>query len=56
MKRYRAEIKEVGNDHVLTPSYVGDADIKYLEDFWGCHNPDVEWFRIYEEEAEDYDD
>lgn len=51
MKRFNAQIKEVGNDSILTPEYVGDDTItkEYLEDFWGLHNPDVEWFKITEE-------
>lgn len=51
MKRFTAKIKEKGNDHILTPEYWGDdfTTKKMVEDFWGCHNDDVEWFEITEE-------
>lgn len=48
MKTWKATIKEVGNDHLLTPTYCGDVDRKFLIDFWGLKNPDVEWYRIEE--------
>lgn len=50
MKRFKARVKEVGNDHILTPEYLGDDNTttEFLEEFWGCHNADVEWFEIEE--------
>lgn len=47
-----AKIKEVGNDHILTPSYlVPDEEAKFLPDeyfidFWGLDHPDVEWYEL----------
>ncbi len=47
-----AEIKEVGNPSVLTPTL--SIPLSYYEmsrddlvKFWGLDKPDVEWFRIY---------
>ena len=52
MKKYMAEIKEVGNPSVLTPSLT--ISLSYYEmsrdelvKFWGLNEPDVEWFRVY---------
>lgn len=52
MKTYIAEIKEVGNPSVLTPSLT--ISFSYYEmsrdelvKFWGLDEPDVEWFKVY---------
>lgn len=48
MNPYLAEIKEVGNPTVLTPSITCDGMTKEeLIKFWGLTEPDVEWFRLY---------
>lgn len=48
MNTYLAEIKEVGNPTVLTPSITCDGMTKEeLIEFWGLTEPDVEWFRLY---------
>lgn len=49
-KHWAAKIKEHGNDNILTPTYWGYVDKKYLIDFWGLNDPDVEWYEIYEED------
>ncbi len=49
MKTYIAEIKEVGETTVLTPSITCDVmDKEDLIEFWGLNEPDVEWYRLYE--------
>ena len=49
MKTYLAEIKEVGEPTVLTPSITCDGMTKEgLIEFWGLNEPDVEWFGLYE--------
>ena len=44
---YELEIKEVGNDNILKPSFTGYADIQYLIKFFGLNEGDVEWYHIY---------
>lgn len=61
METWKAEIKETGNDNVLTPTYTFPDNHwgyikderqqeyetrKFLIDFWGLENPDVEWYRL----------
>ena len=48
MITYNATIKEVGNDHLLTPSYTctEKVDEKFLVGFWGLDCDDVEWYKI----------
>ncbi len=61
MTIWQAIIKERGNDHLLTPLYSMSDDVfghikderqreyetrKFLIDFWGLNNPDVEWFKL----------
>lgn len=49
MITYSAEIKEIMNDSILKPSYSGrEMSKEQLIEFWGLHEPDIEWFRIYE--------
>ena len=55
MVTIKAKIKEVNNDHILTPSYmVSDEEEKYLSDaffvnFWGLDHSDVEWYKLERE-------
>lgn len=61
METWKATIKEYGSEKLLTPVYVfsdsmfGHIDDvrrreyetrKFLIDFWGLQNPDVEWYTI----------
>lgn len=49
MYTYVAEIKEVGNPTILTPSLTCDGmSVEGLISFWGLDEPDVEWFRLYQ--------
>ena len=53
----KAQIKEVNNEHILTPSYmVSNEEAQYLPDeffvdFWGLDNSDVEWYKLEREET-----
>ena len=47
-RHFEARIKEVGNDHILTPSYSGCVDKAFLIKFWGLDAPDIEWYEINE--------
>jgi len=61
MITWQATIKERGNDHLLTPSYSIPDDKfchinderqreyemrKFLREFWGVDNHDVEWYKL----------
>lgn len=50
MKTYNVTIKEVGNPNLLHPSYTGDVDRDFIIDFFGLNEPDVEWYKIEENE------
>lgn len=46
---YRAKIKELGHNCVLTPSIQGKEMTKeQLVSFWGLENGDVEWYKLYQ--------
>lgn len=61
METWQATIKEYGNDNILTPSYSISETMfghikeerqreyemrKFLIEFWGLNNPDVEWYKL----------
>jgi hypothetical protein len=61
MITWQATIKELGNDHLLTPTYTIPDDMfcyikdyhvrdlairKHLRKFWGLNNPYVEWYKL----------
>ena len=48
MRHWKCTIKEVGNNHLLTPELTGDYDEKYCVKFWGLNEPDVEWYKLEE--------
>ena len=48
MAHFKARIKERGRDHILTPQLIGDFTRDYAEDWFGVHEPDVEWYEIVE--------
>lgn len=45
---YRITIKEVGNQNLLKPTYSSITEVteKFLIEFFGLNNPDVEWYKI----------
>lgn len=55
MKYWQATIKEIGNDHLLTPKlYNEDATRQYCIKFWGLNEPDIEWYTL--EQCDDEND
>lgn len=48
MITWQATIKERGNDHILTPTYLCDDNVTKEEiiEFWGLDKPDVEWYKL----------
>ena len=51
MKKSVAEIKEVMTDTILRPVLCGEEKTpEQLIKFWGLKEPDIEWFRVYEED------
>lgn len=47
MVTYKATIKEVGRETLLTPTYTGEnVTREFLIKFWGLEEPDVEWYKI----------
>ena len=49
MYNYLAEIKEIDNPTILTPSITCEGmTVEGLVKFWGLDEDDVEWFRLYE--------
>ena len=50
MRRWRCTIKEVGNDHLLTPELWGDdyTDENACVKHWGLKESDVEWYKLEE--------
>lgn len=49
MITYIAEIKEVGNPTILTPSLTCEGmTVEGLISFWGLDEPDVEWYKLYQ--------
>ncbi len=45
-KHYEITTKEVGRERPIKTTYIGDRDRKYLIDFFGLEQPDVEWYTI----------
>ena len=48
MRHWKVQIKECGNNHILTPELVGDYDEQYCIEFFGLDEPDVEWYKLEE--------
>lgn len=46
MRHFEITIKEVGREKPIKTSYVGDVNHKFLVDFFGLNEPDVEWYGI----------
>lgn len=52
MTTWEATIKEVNNEHLLHPSWIGESEHdddymrKFLIGFWGLDKPDVEWYTL----------
>lgn len=48
MKTWKVTIKEVMMDKPITSTYTGDVDYDFVKKFYGCEEPDVEWYDIEE--------
>ena len=48
MKTWKVTIKEKMMDKPITTTYTGDVDYQYVKQFFGCEEPDVEWYKIEE--------
>lgn len=46
MKTWKVTIKEVMMDRPIETTYTGDVDYQYVKQFFGCEEPDVEWYNI----------
>lgn len=46
MKVWKLQIKEIGNDNILTPQLWADVNEEYVINFYGLKNPDIEWYKI----------
>lgn len=42
-------IKEKGNPNPITTSYTGECNYEFVKRFFGCSQPDVDWYLIEEE-------
>lgn len=48
MKTWIVTIKEKMMDRPIETTYTGDEDYQYIKQFFGCEEPDVEWYNIEE--------
>ena len=50
MRHWKIEIKEKGNNQILTPEYIGDDsfDRNACIEFFGLNESDVEWYKLVE--------
>ena len=49
MRTWKVTIKEEMCDKPITTTYRGDLDYEGVKKFFGCDQPDVEWYKIEEE-------
>lgn len=47
-KHWKVTIKEVGKEKAITTEIHGCYDEKYVVDFYGLTNDDVEWYKLEE--------
>lgn len=50
MKKWKVTIKEVLNNEPIVTYHYGTLSYAEVRDFFGCKEPDVEWYKIEEEE------
>lgn len=48
MRTWKVTIKETMMDRPIVTTYTGDVDYQYVKQFFGCEEPDVEWYNIEE--------
>lgn len=49
MTVWKVTIKEKLCEKPIVTRYIGDVDRKFVSDFYGCEQPDVEWYDIEKE-------
>ena len=49
MKTWKVTIKEAMIEKPIVTYYVGDVDYKFVKEWFGCDEPDVEWYIIEKE-------
>lgn len=49
MKTWKVTIKEKLCERPIITLYTGDVDRDFVRDWFGCEQPDVEWYDIEEE-------
>ncbi len=50
---FKITIKEYGREKPIETSYDGDVNHQFLIDHFGLNNPDVEWYGIDIQDAEE---
>lgn len=45
-RHFEITTKEVGREQPIKTDFFGDVTHKYLVDFFGLEEPDVEWYRL----------
>lgn len=48
MKHWKVTIKEVGHPTPIVSEHYGDLTYSEVKEFYGCEEPDVEWYNIEE--------
>ena len=51
MKKWKVTIKEVLMEKPIVSYYIGDVDYNFVKEWFGCNQPDVEWYNIELEEV-----
>lgn len=51
-KHWKIEVKEKYSDAILKPELHGNYDKEDVIKFFGLNEPDIEWFKIYEDKGE----
>ena len=49
MRTWKVTIKEKLMDRPIETTYTGDVDYEFVKRWFGCDQPDVEWYKIEEE-------
>lgn len=50
MQKWKVTIKEVGNPNPIESYFYGVSTYDKIKEFYGCEEPDVEWYNIEEED------
>ena len=50
MRKWKITIKEVNNPNPVVSHYYGNVGYEFLQEWYGCEEPDVEWYTIEQED------